>query len=92
MRIGVPRETKDQEYRVGMTPDGVRTLVEDGHQLLIERGAGEGGGFSDASYAEAGASLVDTDEAWSGPELVVHVKEPNATETRRLRRGQVLFT
>jgi alanine dehydrogenase len=92
VRIGVPRETKDQEYRVAMTPDGVRVLVEDGHQLLVERGAGEGSGFPDAHYAEAGADLVDAEEAWSGPELVVHVKEPNATEMRLLQRGQVLFT
>ncbi|MEN8161014.1 MAG: alanine dehydrogenase, partial [Myxococcota bacterium] len=92
MQIGVPRETKDQEYRVGMTPDGVRTLVEDGHQVLVEHGAGEGSGFPDASYRQAGASLVDATEAWSAPELIVHVKEPNAEEMARLRRGQTLFT
>jgi alanine dehydrogenase len=92
MKIGVPRETKDQEFRVGMTPDGVRALVEDGHRLLVERGAGEGSGFLDAAYAEAGAALVGAEEAWSEPDLLVHVKEPNPTELRRLRRGQILFT
>jgi alanine dehydrogenase len=92
VQIGVPRETKDQEYRVGLTPDGVRTLVEDGHPVLVERGAGEGSGFPDESYRQAGASLVDTEEAWSAPELIVHVKEPNAEEMTRLRRGQTLFT
>ena len=71
MQIGVPRETKDQEYRVGMTPDGVKTLVEDGHQLLVEPGAGVGSGFSDEAYRGAGASLVSAEEVWSSPELVV---------------------
>ena len=92
MKIGVPRETKDQEFRVGMTPDGVRALVEDGHQLLVEHRAGEGSGFPDAAYAEAGAALVGAEEAWSAPDLVVKVKEPNPAEIRRLRRGQTLFT
>ena len=92
MKIGVPRETKDQEFRVGMTPDGVKTLVEDGHRVLVERGAGEGSGFGDAAYAEAGGVLVGPDDAWSDPDLVVHVKEPNPTEMARLRRGQTLFT
>jgi alanine dehydrogenase len=92
MKIGVPRETKDQEHRVGMTPDGVRALVEDGHTLLVERGAGVGSGFSDEAYKAAGASLVGAEEAWSAPELVVKVKEPNASELPRLRAGQTLFT
>ena len=72
MKIGVPRETKDQEFRVGMTPDGVRALVEDGHRLVVERGAGEGSGFPDAAYLEAGAALVGAEEAWAEPDLVVH--------------------
>jgi alanine dehydrogenase len=92
MKIGVPRETKDQEFRVGMTPDGVRALVEDGHALLVEKGAGVGSGFLDEAYTAAGASLVGTEDAWSAPDLVVKVKEPNAAEIRRLRRGQTLFT
>jgi len=92
MKIGVPRETKDQEYRVGMTPDGARTLVEDGHQLLVEKGAGLGSGFSDEAYAAAGAALVACEEAWSAPDLVVKVKEPNAAEIRWLHAGQTLFT
>jgi alanine dehydrogenase len=92
MKIGVPRETKDQEYRVGMTPDGARTLVEDGHTLLVERGAGVGSGFPDEAYTMAGASLVGTEDAWSAPDLVVKVKEPNTAEIRRLRSGQTLFT
>ncbi len=92
MKIGVPCETKDMEFRVGMTPDGARILAEDGHQVLVERGAGVGSGFADASYAAAGAALVSTEEAWSASELIVKVKEPNAGEVRRLRRGQTLFT
>jgi alanine dehydrogenase len=92
MRLGVPRETKDMEFRVGMTPDGARILVEDGHQVLIERNAGIGSGFADAAYQAAGAKLVSTEEAWSAPELVVKVKEPNPTEVKRLRVGQTLFT
>jgi alanine dehydrogenase len=92
MKIGLPRETKDQEHRVGMTPDGVRTLVEDGHTLLVEKGAGVGSGFADDAYVAAGASLVPAEEAWSTPDLIVKVKEPNPEETKRLRAGQTLFT
>jgi alanine dehydrogenase len=92
MKIGVPKETKDQEHRVGMTPDGARTLVEDGHVLLVERGAGVGSGFPDEDYAAAGAALVGAEEAWSAPDLVVKVKEPNPGEIARLHAGQTLFT
>jgi alanine dehydrogenase len=92
MRIGVPRETKTMEYRVGLVPDAVRALRRAGHQVLVERGAGLGSGFGDASFAEAGASLVSREEAWSQPELVVKVKEPQEDEVGFLRRGQVLFT
>jgi alanine dehydrogenase len=92
MKIGLPKETKDQEHRVGMTPDGVRTLAEDGHTLLVERGAGVGSGFPDEAYQAAGATLVSADDAWSAPELVVKVKEPNPLEIKRLRPGQTLFT
>jgi alanine dehydrogenase len=92
MKIGVPRETKDNEFRVGMTPDGARQLVADGHEVLIECGAGVGSGFPDAAYAQAGARLVDVDEVFAAPELVTKVKEPNEREVARLRRGQTLFT
>jgi len=91
MKIGVPRETKDNEYRVGMTPDGTRQLVADGHAMLVERGAGVGSGFADAVYEQAGARLVGVDEVWSAPDLIVKVKEPNAQEVQRLRAGQTLF-
>jgi alanine dehydrogenase len=91
MRIGVPRERKDQEYRVGMVPDGARALVARGHAVLVERGAGEGSGFPDAEYAAAGARLVDVAEVWGEAELVVKVKEPQPEEIARLRAGQALF-
>ncbi len=91
MRIGVPRETKDREFRVGVVPDGVAQLVAAGHELWVEHGAGLGSGFSDEAYAAVGARLVETAEAWSDPELVVKVKEPNRSEVARLRPGQGLF-
>jgi alanine dehydrogenase len=92
MKIGVPKETKDNEFRVGMTPDGARQLAAHGHTVLVERGAGAGSGFADAAYADAGAQLVDVETAWSTPDLVTKVKEPNAQEVARLRKGQTLFT
>jgi alanine dehydrogenase len=92
MRIGVPRETKTMEYRVGMVPDAVRGLVAHGHEILVERGAGAGSGFPDRAYAEAGAKLVERQEAWSQPDLIVKVKEPQPDELPWLRAGQVLFT
>ncbi len=91
MRIGVPKESKDREYRVGMVPDGARQLVAAGHEVCVERGTGQGSGFDDGSYGEAGARLVDREEAWSGVDLIVKVKEPNLSEIGLLREGQVLF-
>jgi alanine dehydrogenase len=92
MKIGVPRETKDMEFRVGMTPDGAKILIEDGHRLLIERNAGIGSGFADAAYQAVGAQIVSAEDAWSAPDLVVKVKEPNPIEVKRLHEGQTLFT
>jgi len=91
VRIGVPKETKDNEYRVGLTPDGARLLAARGHQVIVERDAGAGSGFADDLYAQAGARIADVDEAWSAPELVVKVKEPNEQEVRCLHPGQTLF-
>ncbi|MDR5708218.1 MAG: alanine dehydrogenase [Armatimonadota bacterium] len=91
MRIGVPRERKDQEYRVGITPAGVMQLVQAGHQVLIEAGAGEGSGFADEEYRRRGAHIVrDPSEVW-GCDLVMKVKEPLSEEYRYLREGLVLF-
>ena len=92
MKIGVPRESKDQEFRVGIVPAGAGALRDAGHEVLVERGAGAGSGFPDEQYARAGARLVTDEEAWAEPELVVKVKEPDPREVGWLRPGQVLFT
>jgi alanine dehydrogenase len=92
MRIGVPRESKTMEFRVGLVPDAVRSLCRAGHELLVEPGAGLGSGFQDAEFAQAGAKLVSREETWSRPDLIVKVKEPQPDEIPFLRRGQVLFT
>ncbi|HXZ51224.1 MAG TPA: alanine dehydrogenase [Burkholderiales bacterium] len=89
MRVGVPREVKVHEYRVGLTPTSVRELTAHGHEVLVERGAGAGIGAADAAYERAGARIVD--DAFEA-ELIVKVKEPQAAERRRLRADQVLFT
>ncbi|MFH1059651.1 MAG: alanine dehydrogenase [Pseudomonadota bacterium] len=91
MLIGVPREVKAEEYRVGLAPAGVRALKARGHRVLIEAGAGAGAGLSDAEYAAAGAELVGRDEAWAAG-MVIKVKEPIAPEFGYLRPGLVLFT
>lgn len=92
MRIGVVRESKDHEFRVGMVPDGAQTLHGLGHEVLVESGAGIGSGFEDEDYRKAGARITAREEAWSAPDLVVKVKEPNPEEIALLRPGQVLFT
>jgi alanine dehydrogenase len=91
VKIGVPRELKVMEFRVGMVPDGVRQLRQRGHEVVIEAGAGLGAGFDDRAYADAGAKIADPDQVWAC-ELVVKVKEPQPEEMPRLREGQTLFT
>jgi alanine dehydrogenase len=93
MRIGVPREIKVLEYRVGLVPAGVRELVEAGHQVTVETKAGDGIGVTDAQYQAAGARIAATaKEVFDTAELIVKVKEPQLAECRMLRKGQVLFT
>src|SRR5215470_11078750 len=93
MRIGVPREIKVHEYRVGLVPAGVRELVADGHEVVVEKGAGEGVGILDLQYQAAGARMAQSAaEVFRTTELVVKVKEPQLAECRMLREGQVLFT
>jgi alanine dehydrogenase len=93
MRIGVPREVKNDEYRVAMLPVGVEELVLDGHEVLIEAGAGLGSGLTDEEYSASGATIVATaDKVWSESDLIVKVKEPQVSEYARLRAGQLLFT
>jgi alanine dehydrogenase len=91
--IGVPKEIKIREYRVGMVPAGVRTLVSRGHKVLVEKGAGLGSYIPDAEYKRAGATLVDSaDDVWSKAEMIVKVKEPLKEEYARFREGQVIYT
>jgi alanine dehydrogenase len=92
MIIGTPKEIKNHEYRVGMTPAGVRELTGLGHQVLIETGAGLGVGFSDNEYLGAGALIVDVEQLFADAELIVKVKEPQPEECRRLKPSQTLFT
>ncbi|MBH0779962.1 alanine dehydrogenase [Nocardia bovistercoris] len=93
MRIGVPREVKEQEFRVALTPAGTGELVRHGHDVLVEADAGVGSAFSDADYAAAGARLTpSTEQVWADSELVLKVKEPVESEYSRMRSGQVLFT
>lgn len=89
----MPREVKAFEYRVSMTPSGVHELVAHGHQVLVERGAGEGSSLADADFAAAGATIVEgAEDVWSEADLVLKVKEPQPEEYPRLRPGQILFT
>ena len=93
MIVGTVREVKTEEYRVGLTPEGVRDLSRLGHRVLVEAGAGEGSGFADEAYARAGATIVaSADDVWSTAELLVKVKEPQTEEFERMRAGQTLFT
>src|ERR687896_2260167 len=93
MRVGIPRELKDNEYRVAITPAGVRELVVANHEVLIERGAGRGSSITDAEYERAGASIVpNADDVFAAADLVLKVKEPIPEEFGRLREGLVLFT
>jgi alanine dehydrogenase len=93
VRIGIPKEVKDHEYRVGMIPASVHALVEAGHEVVVEAGAGVGSGFEDDEYREAGASVLDTaDEVWETSEMIIKVKEPVGPEFERMQRGQLLFT
>lgn len=93
MRIGCPKEIKNHEYRVGLTPASVRELAARGHQVLVQSGAGEAIGLTDAQYAAAGAVLVGTAaDVFGGAEMIVKVKEPQPREIAMLREGQVLYT
>ena len=93
MLIGVPREIKNHEYCVAITPSGVKEFTNHGHSVLIESGAGLGSAITDDAYVAAGAEIVTTaDEVWQRAEMILKVKEPIASEYSRMRKGQVLFT
>lgn len=93
MIIGLPKEIKDNEYRVGLTPAGGRALTDAGHRVLVETNAGEGSGFEDSLYQRAGAGIIESaDDVWAEADMIVKVKEPIVPEYPRMREGQLLFT
>src|SRR5206468_960734 len=93
MRVGVPREIKVQEYRVGLTPGAVREYVAAGHQVAVETGAGSGIGASDEIYRKAGAAIAESArDIFAESDMIVKVKEPQKSEWVQLREGQILFT
>jgi alanine dehydrogenase len=92
MRIGVAREIKQSEYRVALTPAGALELVQGGHEVWVEEGAGVGSGFTDETYVAVGARLAAVEDVWASAELLLKVKEPIAAEYGRLREGLTLFT
>ena len=93
MRVGVPKEIKVLENRVGLTPGSVREVVAHGHEVVVERNAGQGIGMDDDAYRKAGATVVATaTEVFATADMIVKVKEPQAAERAMLRNGQILFT
>lgn len=93
MKVGIPSELKNHEYRVAITPAGVNELRRNGHDVLVQKGAGEGSSITDEEFVAAGARIVDTaDDVWAEADLVLKVKEPVAEEYPLLREGQLLFT
>ncbi len=93
MLIGVPKEIKTNENRVGLVPSGAEALVGDGHEVFVQAGAGEGSGFSDSQYTAVGATILPTaDDVWAKAEMIIKVKEPIAVEWPRMRKGQLMYT
>src|SRR5579884_3024450 len=92
MRIGVAKEIKPDEYRVALTPAGALELINHGHEVAVETGAGSGSAFADDAYTRVGAEIVDVDDVWERSDLVLKVKEPIEEEYARLREGLILFT
>jgi len=93
MKVGTVKEVKKHEYRVGMTPHTSKAFIDDGHTVYVQKGAGEGSGFSDAEYKKAGAILIDSAaEVWRTSDILIKVKEPLETEYSMMRKGQILYT
>jgi alanine dehydrogenase len=92
VKVGVPTEIKADEYRVALTPVGARELTEHGHEVLVEKGAGEGSAISDAAYEAQGATIVPVEDVWSEADLILGVKEPQPQEVELLRPEATLFT
>ena len=93
MKVGIPTEIKNNEFRVAATPAGVNALVDHGHEVLVQQGAGVGSAISDDEYAAVGAKIVSSaDEVWDSSEMILKVKEPIAEEYGRMHDGLLLFT
>jgi alanine dehydrogenase len=93
MLIGVPKEIKNHEYRIGMTPAGVREVIEAGHQVMMQKDGGTAIGLTDEMYVAAGATIIDTaEEIFAKADMIIKVKEPQPNECKMLRSGQILFT
>ena len=92
MKVGVPKEIKPDEYRIGMMPVGAEALVKAGHTVLVEAGAGASSGFPDEDYVKAGATIVTTADEVFTADMIVKVKEPQPAEISRFRPGQIIFT
>ncbi len=93
MKVGIPREVKNHEYRVAITPSGVHELARNGHEVLVEKDAGVGSSITDHDYVSAGATILPTaDDVWGTGDLILKVKEPVSSEYARMREGQTLFT
>ncbi|HWM36955.1 MAG TPA: alanine dehydrogenase, partial [Streptomyces sp.] len=93
VKVGIPREVKNNEFRVAITPAGAHELVRNGHQVVVERGAGVGSSIPDEEYVAAGATILGSaDEVWATADMLLKVKEPVAEEYGRLRKDQTLFT
>ena len=93
MKVGIPREVKNNEYRVAITPSGVHELVRHGHEVFVEQDAGVGSSITDDDYVAAGAKILPTaDDVWATSDLILKVKEPIEAEYHRMREGQILFT
>ncbi|HYO19533.1 MAG TPA: alanine dehydrogenase, partial [Dermatophilaceae bacterium] len=93
MKVGIPREVKNNEYRVAITPSGVHELSRNGHEVYVEKDAGVGSSINDGDYVAAGARILDTAaDVWATGDLILKVKEPVASEYDRMRAGQTLFT
>ena len=93
MKIGVPKEIKPQENRIGLTPDSVKTLVSEGHEVLVENNGGYEAGFENSHYTSAGAKIIDkAEDIFNDSEIIVKVKEPLLNEVKMIRENQILFT
>jgi alanine dehydrogenase len=92
VRIGIPKEIKLNENRVALTPGGVRELVTQGHEVLVEANAGAGAGFDESTYRKAGARITDASDIFASSHMVLKVKEPQPQEIEQLRPGRILFT